>query len=68
MMVNQILNHNCVNRAEVHYKGPAHVWVIVNAEHCQTVFKQSGNHNHDLFRLSSWTRRGRAGRIVETLN
>ena len=72
MMVNkQILNHNCVNRVGVHDKGPAHGRVSVNPEHCQTVIKQSGKHNHELFRLGTWnvgTLRGRTGEIVETLN
>ena len=70
MIVNQILNHNCINRAGVHDKGPAHGRVSVNTEHCQTVIKRSGNHKHDLFRLGGWnvgTLRGRAGEIVETL-
>ena len=34
MMVNQILNHNCVNMAGVHDKGPAHSRVTVNPEDC----------------------------------
>ena len=71
-MVNkQILNYNCVNRAGVHDKGPAHGRVSVNPEHCQTVIKQSGKHNHELFRLGTCnvgTLRGRTGEIVETLN
>ena len=41
MMVNQILNHNYVNRAGVHDKSLAHGKVSVNPEHCQTVIKQS---------------------------
>ena len=71
MLNKQILNYNCVNRAGVHDKGPAHGMVSVNPEHCQTVIKQSGKHNHELFRLGTWnvgTLRGRTGEIVETLN
>ena len=54
MMVNQILKHNCVNRAGVHDEDPAHSAMSVNPEHCQTIIKESGNHKHDLFRLGSW--------------
>ena len=44
MMVNkQILNHNYVNMAGVHDKGPAHDRVSANPEHCQTLIKQSEN-------------------------
>ena len=44
MMVNkQILNHNYVNMAGVHDKGPAHDRVSANPERCQTVIKQSEN-------------------------
>ena len=39
-MVNE-LNLNCVNRAGVRDKGPAHSRVNVKPEHCQTVIKQS---------------------------
>ena len=54
MMINQTLNHNCVNSAGVRDKGPAHGSVSVNPEHCQNIAKQSGNYSHDLFRLGSW--------------
>ena len=71
MTVNQILNHNCVNRAGLRDKGLAHGRLSVNPEHCQNIIKQSGNHKHDLFKLRTWnvgTMRGRAREIVETLN
>ena len=71
MKVNQILNQNCVRRAGVCDKGPAHSGVSVNPEHCQIVIKQSGNHKHDLFRLGRWNvdpLHDKAGETVETLN
>ena len=71
MKVNQILNHNCVRRAGVCDKGPAHSGVSVNPEHCQIVIKQSGNHKHDLFRLGRWNvdpLHDKPGETVETLN
>ena len=42
MIKNQILNHNCFNRAEVHDEGPTPGTKIVNPEHYQTAIKQSG--------------------------
>ena len=66
MMVNQTLNHNCINRFGVCDKGPAHHRESVNPQHSQIVIKQSENHKHDLFRLGSWnvgTLRGRVGKI-----
>lgn len=71
MIVNEIINHNCINRAGVHDKGLVHSRVNVNPKHCQTIIKRSGNHKHNLFKLGSWnggTLRGRAGEIEETLN
>ena len=40
MMVNQMLNNKCVNRAGVCDEGPVHGSVSVNPEHCQTIIKQ----------------------------
>ena len=75
MMVQLITNHNCVNRAGVNDKGPAHGRMGVNPEHRQTVNERSGstsnNNNNALFRVGSLnvgTLRGRTGEVVETLN
>lgn len=71
MMVNQMLNNKCVNRAGVRDEGPARGSVSVNPEHWQTIIQQLGNYKHDLFRLSSWNvgiLRGRAEEKVWTLN
>ena len=37
MMVNQLLNHNCINRAGVRDKDPVQGRINVNPEHCWTV-------------------------------
>lgn len=63
VMVNQILNHNSINRAGVHDKGLAHSRVSVNSYLLIS--------KHYLFRLFSWnfgTLHGRVGEIVKTLN